>query len=459
MSIKLRDYQEKLISDIRQGLTKHRSLIACSPCGSGKTATTAAMLKGAIDKNKIAWFVVHRQELMEQSIKAFNLIGLDHGIVAAGYNMSPSKQVQICMEMSLVRRLHKLPLPNLIVWDECQLNGANTRTKIKNANPQAFNIGLSASPWRLDGKPMSAHFESIVYGPKVKWLIDNKFLCDYKLYAPTDFSTENISIKQGDYDMKQVEALVSSNKIVGDFYLTWQKHAFNKQTIVFAPTILTSQTIVDEFNKNGITAKHLDGETPSHERQQTLRDYAAGRIKVISNVRLFTEGFDCPTIGCVMLARPTKSLALYLQMVGRGLRPEPSKEHLIILDMVNSCVEHGLPDDDREWSLDGRKKKKKSDDSGPEESVKVCKTCFSANNNFNMFCINCGAKFEIKERKQIEQVDGELTEVDKEKLRTERKKLQGQAKTLEDLIKIGIERNYKNPRYWAMSIIKARSRR
>jgi superfamily II DNA or RNA helicase len=458
MSITLRDYQVKLINDAREALKKNRGVLLCSPTGSGKTATNSFMTKSAAEKGMITWFVVHRQELLEQSSRAFASVGIPHSFVASGLPLNPKAVVQICSVMTLARRMDKLPPPKFIVWDECQYMGAATWDKICMANLQAYHIGLTATPWRMDGKPFSKYFQEIVYGPSVKELIDKKYLSDYKLYAPTSFDTSSINIKAGEYDMKQVELLITSNQIVGDYFSVWNKHAKGKKTIVFAPTIEASKIIVSRFMENGVRAAHVDGETSNEERRSILRRFAAGEITVISNIKLFTEGLDIPAIECVMLCRPTRSLSLYLQMLGRGLRPSPDKAYTIILDQVNACREHGLPDDEREWSLDGRKKKKKSD-SENASPVKICQTCFAANESFNHFCTNCGAPFEIKMRQGPEQVDGELEEIKKEQFRKEQKRIQAQAKTLDDLIKIGIERKYKNPRFWAMKVLESRKRK
>lgn len=298
----------------------------------------------------------------------------------------------------------------------------------------------------------------MVNGPSVEWLIKNNFLSDYRMFAPTNFDSSGLKTSMGDYDLKNADEIFT-NQIVGNYYEVWRKHAFNKKTIVFAPNVIVSKRIVAMFSGHGISACHLDAETKKQDRDQAIKDYAAGKITVLSNVRLFTEGFDVPSIECVMLSRPTKSLALYLQMVGRALRPQPGKTHAIILDQVNSCREHGLPDDNYEWTLEDRRGKKKKKDSNENDvNVKVCPTCFAANNNFNKFCISCGYEFEVKGRSGPEEVDGELSEIDKEKLRKQKesKVAQGRAQTIESLIALGKQRGYKNPAAWARNVLKGR---
>jgi len=440
-TIILRPYQQKIIEDARAALRKNKGILICSPTGSGKTAINSFITKGAADKGGYVWFIVHRQELIKQSAIAFDKVGLEYGIVAAGHKLQPEKKIQICSIMTLINRLDKLPAPKLIVTDECQYMAAKSWDKIYNTYPNAFHIGLSATPWRLDKKGFEKYFQKIVYGPSVKWLIENKFLSDYKLFAPSDFDSSQLKTSMGDYDLKQTEELMIKSKIVGGFFDVWKKNSFNKKTIVFAPTVNMSKIIVDEFNKNGISAKHLDAETNDSERDKSIKDYADGKITILSNVKLFTEGFDVPSIECVMLARPTKSLALYIQMVGRALRPQDGKTHAIILDQVNNCRQHGLPDEEKEWSLENRESSKKK--SGKTESaVKICQSCFSAVNNFAAFCDNCGQQFEIKQRAGLEQVDGDLEEVDKLEFSKQKKREQSQAKTMEQLIELGKSRGY-----------------
>lgn len=460
MSITLRPYQIEIINQVRASLAHHKGVLVRSSTGSGKTAICSEMVNGAIKKGNTFYFIVHREELIQQSSAAFLKNGISHSFIAANYPYDPKARVQICSAMTLVRRLNKYPIPKIVAWDECQYMAANTWATIFKAYESAYHIGLTATPWRLDKKGFREYFSVMVEGPSTKWLIDNKYLSDYKLFAPTQFDSSKLKTQMGDYKASAIEESLTP-KIVGEFYTTWAKHAFNKKTIAFAPTVSVSKNIVNSFLENGVNAAHVDAETPKDERRNIILEYAKGNITLLSNVKLFTEGFDVPSIECVMLTRPTKSLALYLQMVGRALRPEPNKTHAIILDQVNVCTEHGLPDDNFNWSLDDRPHKQKAkqahdDDLGP---VKICENCFAANRSFNLFCENCGHKFEIKPRKQLEQVDGDLSEINKDEFRAKLKKDQGQAKTLEQLIELGKSRGYKNPGAWARHVLKGRMRK
>ena len=237
--------------------------------------------------------------------------------------------------------------------------------------------------------------------------------------------------------------------IIGDCFEQWVKYAKGKQTIAFAPSVMFSKNLVDDFLSKGVSAKHLDGETDSIEREQAVRDYSAGKITLLSNCNLFVEGFNVPRVEAMLNCKPTKSLARYLQAVGRVLRKAEGKEFAIILDQVNACLEHGLPDDEYEFSLDDREGKRAKKGDKADAPTKVCLSCFAANHAINRYCKNCGAPFVVKERTGPSQIDGDLTEVDKAEFRKRRKMEEKSAKTLDEQIALGVARGYKNPEYWA----------
>ena len=446
----LRPYQEKLISDVRLELQRgNRGVLMQSATGSGKTATTAYMISEAFKRGKSVWFIVHREELIKQSSLAFEKINLSHGIVAAGWPTNYKSKIQICSIMTLKNRLHMLSRPDMIVYDECQYMGADTWDYIFGENPNAYHIGLSATPWRLDGKGFRKYFQSMVKGPSVKWLIDNKYLSDYTIFAPTNFDASQFSISKGDYDSKEVSEFMEKPTIVGDCYEKWAKYAYGKKTIAFAPSVQFSKNLVESFQSRGISARHLDGNTDSYERDKAIREYASGDVMLLSNCNLFVEGFDVPSVEAMLNCKPTKSLARYLQAIGRVLRPSEGKEKAIIIDQVNACMEHGFPRDEIEWSLDEREKKRAKKGDKPESPTKVCGTCLCANHAAHRFCDNCGAAFEIKERSGPDQIDGDLEEVNEAEFKKRRKLEEKNVKSLEEAIQLGVQRGYKNPRWWA----------
>lgn len=346
--------------------------------------------------------------------------------------------------------------PKLIVWDECAHIAAQSWAKIHSEFPEAFHIGLTATPLRLDGKGLGEYFDKIVKGPSVSWLINNGFLAKYRLFSPPGINTDGIHITMGDFDKKEVEAASDKPTITGDAIKHYLKHAKGKRTLAFCCSIAHSKHVVDQFIKAGIPAAHVDGETEVYERDRKIRSFERGEILILSNVDLFIEGLNVTSAVGAILLRPTKSLSIFLQSCGRVLRPDPEKEEAIILDHCGLVQKHGLPDEEREWTLDAKNGGQHGKgDQSKNISVRICPSCFAAQASRKTICTFCGFTFEIESRK-VAEVEGDLQEVDLETIRRNRNREQGQAQTVEDLAKIGISRGYKSPWKWAHFVFQAR---
>ena len=454
--MKLRPYQEELINKTRSLMKDGvKSIIIQSPTGSGKTLLTAHMLKSAASKGLSSWFIVHRRELIKQSVAAFSVEDIPHGVIAAGFYPKRNELVQIASIQTLAKRFHNLRKPKLIVWDECQHNAAKSWDKIFKMFPDAYHIGLTATPERLDGKGLGQYFSKMVHGPSVQWLIENKFLSPYRLFAPTSLNLSGLHIRMGDYIQSETQAAVDKPTITGCAIEHYKKHAFGKRALIFAVSVAHSKHVVAQFNAAGIEAEHVDGETSYEQRDNSIRDFKNGTLKILSNVNLFGEGFDVPAIEALIILRPTMSLALFLQMIGRSLRPMEGKEHAIIFDHASNTEKFGLPDDIRTWSLEGAIKSRKSTEDGPTLSVRVCPSCFAACRSPIAVCPFCGFTFPVESR-QVEEKKGELTEVDLGLARKAKKREQGRAETYEELLDVAYKRGYKYPKQWVGYIIKAR---
>lgn len=413
-----------------------RNSIIVSPTGSGKTVLTAHMLKTAASRTMGSAFLVHRRELLKQASTSFSAIGVNHGIVAAGFEESLKNLVQICSVPSLSRRLKRMSPPKLVLWDECHHLGAKTWASIHEALPDAYHVGLTATPQRTDGKGLGKWFQEIILGPSVGELIERRFLSPYKLFAPDGTVTD--------------ERVITGNAI-----REYSRLIPGKRAVVFAPSIEFSQRLVADFNEAGIRAVHVDGESDKSFRDGTLEDFIEGKIQILSNVALFGEGLDIPAIDAVIDLAPTSSLSAWLQRCGRALRPNKGKEMAYIIDHAGNAMLHGLPDDDRTWTLKGTGLEKKKSDIGPR--VKICGQCFAAQENWRQVCKFCGYKFEIKSR-TLTELDGDLMEVDLAIARNQRRREQGNADTLESLTELGESRGYKNPKGWAYHVLKARGK-
>lgn len=453
--IQLRPYQQKLIDEARVLMSKGvKSILLQAPTGSGKTALTAKMLHTAQQKGMASFFVVHRRELIKQSTAAFALEGLKHGIIAAGFQEDRRHLVQIASVQTLARRYSRYRQPRLVVWDECHHVAAGAWSKLFQNFPSAFHIGLSATPERLDGRGLSAFFKEMLHGPSVEWLIQNKFLSDYRLYAPSKISMAGVHIRMGDFIQAEVSDIVDKPGITGDVIAHYRKYCHGKRAVVFCVSVMHSKHVADQFNAAGINAAHVDGETPQEERDGIIRKFREGNLQILSNVELFGEGFDVPSIEASILLRPTQSLGLYLQQVGRALRPADGKTHAILLDHVGNCERHGLPDDNRTWNLEGRGDRKGLK-AGANSSVKICPKCFACQLSGNPVCKFCGQVFD-KQPREIDQKEGELSEIDKEAIRRQRAREQGAAPDRDALLALAKRRGYRVPHAWVHFVMQAR---
>ncbi|MGH2612076.1 MAG: DEAD/DEAH box helicase [Rhabdochlamydiaceae bacterium] len=452
----LRQYQidilEKSRSLMAQGV---KSICIQSPTGSGKTVLSAHMIKSALALNNRIWFLTHRRELIKQVFDCFTAEKINCGIVCSGFFSEPLWPVQICSVQSLSRRMDKLQSPNLIIYDECHHIAANSWKQIHSKNPSAFHIGLSATPQRLDGKGLSDFFDKMVEGPTIQWLIANGYLSDYRIYKPSRFTMDGVKIKMGEFDRVETERRVNTFSIVGDVVSEYQKKALGKRTIVFCHSVNHSIQTANAFNGAGISAVHIGADTPEEERISNFEKFKKGEILVLTNVDIAGEGVDVPAVECVILLRPTNSTALYLQQVGRGLRPSPGKKETIILDHVGNYLLHGLPDMVRQWKLEGNKPAANRD--VYKNTLMLCPKCFSAQLRANK-CKYCDAFIEHKERStKIKYEAGELIEVNKDQARIQMP--QWSAKTIEDLARVGRARGYAHPEKWAAHVIAYRNRK
>ena len=348
---------------------------------------------------------------------------------------------------------------NGILVHNCHHVASASYTKIFDHYPNARHIGLTATPERLDGAGLGKYFDAIVEGPSVSWLIENGFLSPYRMFAPSSPDLQGVRTTAGDYNRADAEAAMSKPQIIGDAVQHYMRLAPGKRNMVFCASVKHSLAVVEKFQSAGLIAAHIDGETEQGQRDRLIEDFAAGRIQVLSSVDLVSEGFDLPSIEVATLLRPTKSLSLYLQQVGRVLRTYPGKSEAIILDHAGNSARHGLPDDERQWSLQGRAKRRKSaiTSDEPDVQVKQCPTCYSVHRPAPC-CPRCGFEYPVQGRTP-EEVEGELQEIARREASKERKREQGQAETLEDLIRVAKLRGYKHPEHWAKHVFQARQKK
>lgn len=373
---KLRDYQliafNEIIRRIESGTT---TTLVISPTGSGKTVIGCHLASHFIQKGKRCLWLAHRRELIQQaSEKIKKEYQLPHGVIQAGViNYYPNSYLQIASIQTLQRANFHHSF-DVIIIDEAHHATAESYLSIISSNPNAVIIGLTATPWRLTGKSLNHIFMDTIVVANYKKLIEEKHLVNPIILAPS-FDVLNIH---------------DNNSIVGDVVVEWGKYSATpngiRSSIVFAKTIEHSKMIVRDFRRNGIVAEHLDATTSDQERSAMLKRLNSGKTTIISNVNILTEGFDCPRVSCICIARPTESKTLYIQMIGRGMRPHlpTKKRNCIILDHTNGTQKFGNIAKMEDYSL--------SDDDTETEDLIGCeyeKKCKSCNSSIPAGCMHC----------------------------------------------------------------------
>jgi superfamily II DNA or RNA helicase len=453
----LRPYQTDIIGEVRQRLGEGlRAPLIVSPTGSGKTVMFSHIADGAGRKNKRVWILVHRAELVEQTSRTMREIGIHHGIIAAGWPVDPLPHVQVVSVQTVVRRTSGLIPPDLIIVDECHHAAAGTWGKILAAFPKAVRLGFTATPERLDGKGLSDAFDCLIRGPEVAWLIEQGFLTQPKYYAPPNqLNLDGLHVRGGDYARDEVAKEMDKPSITGDAVSHYRRICDGAPAVAFCASIAHAEHVAQAFCAAGYRATTLDGTLDRIERRKRVRGLSDGSIQILTSCEIISEGFDIPTVTAAILLRPTKSLGMHLQQVGRVLRIAPNKPHAYILDHVGNCLRHGLAEEERDWSLEGRKKrKKKAGDDEDAPPVRQCPKCYACHVPAP-HCPECGHTYEMKPR-EIEQKEGELVELNLAWMAKQRKQEQGQARTFEELVALGKSRGMKLPQFWAARVIKAR---
>lgn len=447
-----RPYQTMAIDEIAaEYRQKHQRVLLVMPTGSGKTWVFARVTQGAVAKGQQTLILAHRVELIEQISAALTQFDIEHGFIAAGYPRTYTAPVQVASVQTVVRRLDKIKPPTFIVCDEAHHILAATYRKILDAFPSAKVLGVTATPRRASGEGLGEVFGSMVEGPTVAQLINSGYLSPFKIYGPPTVATDGLHIRAGEFIQAEVAAVVDKPTVMGDAIAHYRKLADGQPAVVFCYSVEHSRQTAEAFRAAGYKFEHIDGGFEREQRKSIVGDFKTRRITGLCSCDLVSEGFDVPGIHCGILLRPTASESLFLQQVGRVLRIAPDKRQAIIIDHVGNARRHGLPDEDRNWSLEGEAKRARN--SPAKISVRICPQCFAANRSIRQTCIECGTPFPVDPR-EVAHVEGELVEIQRRQARTQ----QGRAQSLEDLIALGKERGYTNPAFWARKVLEGRHR-
>lgn len=432
----LRPYQQQLVDEVRQAWQQYQDVIAVMATGAGKTVCISDIVANHDGPSRI---IAHRQELVSQISLALARNNVKHSLIvpvnvvraivklhmhevgASFYR--PNSQCAVAGVDTLVSlggdpQAHKV---TLWVTDEahhCQLNPLNKWGKAVQLYPNAKGLGFTATPMRSDGNGLGRHnngpFDVMVQGPSMRWLIDNGYLTDYKIYVPpndVDLSNATISSTTGDYTKPSVKKALRKSHIVGDIVQHYLHIAPGKLGVTFCSDVEMSNTVAEAYRQAGIPALSLSAKTPDAERWDALRRFRNREILQLVNCALFDEGFDLPAIEVVSMARPTASYGLYVQTFGRGLRLMEGKQQAIIIDHVGNVLRHGLPDAHQDWTLDAKERRGRNtvDDAIP---LRSCMECFGVYERIHAACPYCGHVYQPAGRGSPEQVDGSLIELD-----------------------------------------------
>jgi len=453
--------QEEVYQDLRQAMRTHKSVLLQSATGSGKTRIATHMLHNVIRNEKKAVFCVPRRDLFKQTSETFKEEGIKHGMIAAGRDMDIFARIHLGMIDTMSRRIDRRELPrvDVVVVDEAHFGETALDRVINYYKDQgAWIIGLSATPWKLSGKGLGCWYDSMVQGKSMKWLIANKRLSDYRLFSgqvKPDFSA--IKVTAGDYNQKQLGEYFDTehgSAIIGDAVRGYVDNAHGKRHIVRCVSIAESQKTAAKFCQAGIPAAHLDGTTPDDEKMRILVAFAKREIWAITFCQLLTFGFDlsqytgmdvCVESGSDL--KPSKSLSDQMQWWGRMFRYKPFPA--VLNDHVNNWREHGLPDDDRDWTLADREKQGRGT-SVAATPIRQCPECWFVHKPAEQ-CPSCGFKYTGDTRK-VDHVPGQLLEVKKGTKATplnekEIKRMRAQ------LTYVAQKRKYRNPKAWAKRMI------
>ena len=443
--MQLRSYQLDLFQKTQSAFMQgYRRPLVVAPCGAGKSYLFAEMVRRTRGE---ALVLTHRQELKEQHEALFRNLGIENARVA--------------MFLTEANRLGQYQTPSLIVADEAHLSRSNSWMKVIEYY-NTWTVGLTATPVRLDGKPLGDVFTTMIEGVDVKWLIEHHNLAPYEYYAPTLIETEGLRTVAGDYVVSDLEKLMNERAIYGNVIESYLRFAGKERSIAYCVSVKHARDTADAFRAAGIRAEYLSAETPAGRRKQILDDFRKGLFDVLCNVGIISEGVSIDEVSCCLLLRPTESVALGIQQMMRCMRYLPGKTAKII-DFVANFSRVGLPDDEREWSLGEPLKRKPRLDGNGDFYIRTCPSCYMTFKTAPI-CPFCGTEYplhprEIKAREEIELqriTAEEMARIEAEKKRARME--QGRAQTFEELVAIGKAKGYKNPAYWAAQVMRGRKR-
>lgn len=438
--MELRNYQEDLYQKTRLAFRLGKRVLVVAPCGAGKSYLFSAMTQNT---NGEVLILVHRRELKDQHERLLGSLGI--------------RNARVQTYQTEFNRLGEYPPPRLLIVDEAHLSRSKRWAEIVDYY-DTYTVGLTATPVRLDGKPLGDIYNTMVQGITAKELIVQGCLAPYEYYAPVSLDTDNLRIQSGDFVLKDIERLMSEKAIYSNALESWERIAGGEKTIAYCVTVEHAQQVADMFSAAGYSAAAISSGTPEKQRDRIIQDFRDGDITILCNVGIISEGVSIDDVACCILLRPTESHALYWQQAMRCMRYLPGKTAKII-DCVGNYTRNPLPDASVEWSLTKSIKKEPRMNKRGDFKIRTCPECFMVFPTADK-CPFCGAEYrpdprEIRAREEIQlERISEQQKQELERLRKQQRMEVGRARTFADLLRIQRERGYKNG--WAF--IKARQK-
>lgn len=450
-----RPYESKAVRDLRTALPKHKRVLAVAPTGAGKTVIASMLIRAEPRWLRVLW-LAHRVELISQARTRLMLLGVPCGVRCTKYetlhpnHINSEARVQIGSIQTVVR--HEVEDIDLIVIDEAHRALAKTYQKIVSLQPSAEILGLTATPRRLDKRGLGNFFQSMIVLAKPSALYKDDYLA-----APVTFAGDpamrdlvtkrlrTVSVVHGDFQAVQLGRAMSKTVLVANVVKETLRLAPHVPKVVFAATVAHSKKLAARFKRHGIMAAHIDGKTSTKDRERILSELTSGGIEVVCNVDVLTEGWDCPALGAVVVARPTKSLARFMHMIGRAQRVGGTKRKLVLDFGGNSMRLEHFPGEDVEWSLDhGQSKHSKT-----VSRIRVCinPKCNTVLRDACEKCPQCGAAQPKSEARKIEELKGQLVELDRERFEKLRAEIRERAEK--------VARDVKAPPGWVNKVVDA----
>lgn len=454
MKLTLRNYQKIIVNNCRDAFKNgYKKLCCVLPCGAGKTAIFCYLsyLNTIKKSSNRVLILLHRKELLKQTVEAFQSfqISTDH--------------ITIAMIQSFKNTLKTGVKPySLTIIDECHHATSNNFKAVLKAYSKTALIGFTATPARLDGKPLGEIFDRLIVGVDYAYLIENKYLVDYDYFSPDlNFDFSKWKLKSGDFDTADNAFHLDKKAIYGDILKYIDP---SKKTIIYSPTVEYSKKLEEQINSffNSSIAREFNSTTSQHLRNEIIDDFKNGKIKILINVDLIGEGFNVPSCDCVFLLRATQSLTLYIQQAGRALRSDPSNpsKRASIYDFVGNIYRFGFPDAPRSWSISTPiKNTHKHETVHDSLIVKTCPNClrsFMPSQMLpNRLCPFCNAYLPLNRKEILIKDKKKLTLIKKSQLIENRKEC-GRCRSFQQLKKLGEERGYAHPAQWAFYVLKNR---